>query len=323
MKTRSLKILLVLIASLLLQEVSLASFSSLGKAAFSEDTSTSCVLYLNDSWNDAPKELLTPSYNFSEIRKVEVEADAIIITANGTLRGERGYPVSTTSNYIIFFDTNLDGVSDISWRFQKDGEREYSMLYRFSDDKIFYNGTWHQYPFTLSPNFEGIITENSTTGKTTFRPVGVVNGTVRIKVASMVTVTKTLTPIWKGDLVPGGNFTDAANIGTNFGGRFFKNACDTVFPYSNDTVTLAVVKPPPPPPPPPEIHLNPFLQLIVWGMNATVWITTGIVNLPFWFKDNAVYGGAIMAVVLFSSYSLVKKWRMNKQRLKRMLNSAE
>lgn len=322
--TYTLKFLLLeaLIVSLIFLEASPTVLSNHEKTILSENNPTSRVLYLNDSWNDAPKELRTPTYDYSEIRKIEVEADAIIISANGTLRGEYGYPVSTRSNYIIFFDTNLDGVSDVSWRFQKDGIGEYSQLYRFSDDKIYYNGTWHRYSYTSVPDFEGVITENSTTNETTFYLGGVINGTVRIKVASMATVTKALTPIWKGDLVPGGNFTDATKIGKNFGPSF-KNACDTVFPYNNDTVTLGFVEPPPPPPSPPEIHLNPFLQLIVWGMNATVWVTTGIVNLPFWFRDNAVYGGTIMAVILFSSYSLVKKWRMNKQRLKGTLDSAE
>jgi hypothetical protein len=271
--------------------------------------------------------LRTPEYSFAEIRRVEVENDSIIICANSTLKN-----APDSSYYLIFFDIgDFDNITDICWGYTKYTDwyatprvtKIESDLYRYSDKAFYFNGSWHPYTSSTSGNFEGKVAENETTGETTFSLGGIINGTVKIKVASMTQIS--FGGNWKGDLVPGSSSLDLSKLRMQPAYRFAID--DVKFPYSNATVELKIPESPPPPPPPPppeeEVRLNFFVQMAIWAMQATVWIKEGIINLPFWMRDNAVSASLIATVLVLSSYSLIKRWRMEKQRLKKLQTPLE
>ena len=323
MTCRQLKFLLleVLALSFIILNAPLTVFSNY-KAVFSESTSTNRILYLNDSWNDVPRDLRTPEYAFAEIRRIEVENDSIIICANSTLEN-----APDSSYYVIFFDIgDFDNITDTCWGYTKYTDRYAtprvtkieSDLYRYIDKAFYFNGSWHPHQSSTAGNFEGKVAENETTGETTFSLGGIINGTVKIKVVSMTRTS--FSGNWKGDLVPGGSLVDATSFKIQ---PLYRNPIDDAkFPYSNVTVELKVPETPPPPPPPPppkeEVRMNFFVQMAVWAMQATVWIKEGTINLPFWMRDNAVSASLIVTVLVLSSYSLVKRWRVEKQRLKKL-----
>jgi len=334
MKTCELKFLLLgtLILSFIVANAQPVTLFGMETTIRSESSSSNRILYLNDSYSDLPKDLLKTQYlpaaPSAEIRRIEVENDTVIVCANSTVSK------STRPDYMIFFDTNNDSITDFSLRCTKasqwfDGSPvdSYSCyLYRYEDKAFYWNGSWHtNCASNLARDFGGKVEEkNSTTGggETHFHLHGIINGTVRIKVVSMVRCPELIRGVkWKGDLVPGSNFTDGAKL--NISPPFTKAIDDVAFPYSNNTVELDVELPPPPPPPPPpeEPKLNLFAQMIVWSVQAAVWVKESLINLPSWMVNNAVSGGIAVTLLLLSSYSLVKKWRIGRQRLKRMRES--
>jgi len=311
-------LLMGLAVSLFVINAPLTVFFTYGGATVSVNSSSNRVLYLYEPLNDLPLDMRNkPEYAFAELKKIEIENSTIIITASNVTKSS-DYS-SYNAIYFIFFDIDNDNKTDVCWGYGKE-----SRLYRYSDKAFYYNGSWHPGVYlTSAGEFGGTVVKNATKGETAFNLGGIISGKVKIKVASYAAFGAVPTK-YEGDLVPGSYYVNAAKLG--IGPRYSSPINDTAFPYGKFTVELKLPEtppspppsPPPPPPPPEEARLNFYLQLAVWAIQAVVLVKDGVLYLPFWMRDNAVYGSFIVSIFLLSSYSLVKKWRLKRQRLKKL-----
>lgn len=182
------------------------------------DGVAAAIPYLDDPDDDSES---LSGEGWTEIKRVEVEGDAVIIVANPT---EEGYSMI---EYYLFFDTNLDNITDVSWRYYNMHISIVSLLYNFSSGYYYCNGTW----CAEMENFEGEIEERGGTGETVFHLEGAISGEVRLKVASVEA--QPWLDRFGGDLVPNcGVAYDELRV-------TWRNPMDDEFLYPEAAVTIA------------------------------------------------------------------------------------